>query len=170
MRIITALKAFFKILFNKEFCLKTENLLLNFTGSSDIEVSEMPKFKPGTAGVLALLQREGRFLDFLQEDLENVPDAQIGAVVKETVYKGCRKALKDYIEISPVMQAEENSEVTLEKDFNPSEIRVVGKVEGEPPFKGTLRHKGWRLVKANLPSVSENSETSGVVCPAEVEL
>lgn len=168
MRIITAIKAFFKALFNADFSQKVEKLLSEGS-SQQTEVKALPQFAEGTVGILALLQREGRFLDFLQEDLENVPDAQIGAVVKTTVYKGCRRALRDYIEVVPVMQEEEGAEVTLDKDFNPAEIRVVGKVEGEPPFSGALRHKGWRLKKANLP-VSEAAETDGIVCPAEVEL
>ncbi|MCD4755860.1 MAG: DUF2760 domain-containing protein, partial [Deltaproteobacteria bacterium] len=40
---------------------------------------------------LGLLQREGRLIDFLQEDIEPYDDAQIGAAVRE-VHRGCRAA------------------------------------------------------------------------------
>lgn len=168
MRIITAFKAFFKALFNKEFAEKLALLL------ADREVvqetpSRVPSLYPGAVGVLALLQREGRLIDFLQEDLENVPDAQVGAVVKSTVYKGCRKAVQEYLVLEPIRTEEEGIEITVEDGFDPGAIRLVGKVEGDPPFKGILRHKGWRLQKANLPQ-SAQDEDSDVICPAEVEL
>lgn len=168
MRIITAFKAFFKALFNKEFAEKLALLL------ADREVvqetpSGVPSLYPGAVGVLALLQREGRLIDFLQEDLENVSDAQVGAVVKSTVYKGCRKAVQEYLVLEPIRTEEEGIEITVEDGFDPGAIRLVGKVEGDPPFKGILRHKGWRLQKANLPQ-SAQDEDSDVICPAEVEL
>ncbi len=168
MRIITAFKAFFKALFNKEFANK---LALLLTNSSDIQAppSQAPSLYPGAVGVLTLLQREGRFIDFLQEDLENVPDAQVGAVVKSTVYKGCRQALQEYLILEPVCPEEEGREITIEAGFDPGAIRLVGKVEGDPPFKGILRHKGWRLQKANLPQSAQDNDTD-IVCPAEVEL
>lgn len=168
MRIVTAFKAFFKALFNGEFA---EKLALLLTGQEEKKAtsSSSPSLYPGAVGVLALLQREGRLIDFLQEDLENVPDAQVGAVVKSTVYKGCRKAVQEYLELEPIRTEEEGLEITVEEGFDPAAVRLVGKVEGDPPFKGVLRHKGWRLKKANLPQ-SNQDEDSDVICPAEVEL
>src|SRR5687767_2778511 len=42
--------------------------------------------------MLALLQRDGRLLDFLMEDLAAYPDAQVGAAVRD-VHAGSRQAL-----------------------------------------------------------------------------
>src|SRR5688500_12565958 len=42
--------------------------------------------------LLSLLQREGRFVDFIEEDVANYADAQIGAAAR-VVHEGCRKAL-----------------------------------------------------------------------------
>ena len=40
------------------------------------------------------------------------------------------------------------------RGFDPSEIRLIGEAKGEPPFKGTLRHHGWRdCLVAPVPSV-----------------
>ncbi|MGM9998431.1 MAG: DUF2760 domain-containing protein [Candidatus Bruticola sp.] len=167
MRIITAFKAFFKALFNGAFAEKL-SLLLEDKADQPVSSASTPSLYPGAVGILALLQREGRLIDFLQEDLENVPEEQIGAVVKSTVYKGCRKALKEYLTLEPVRSEEEGSDITIEEGFDPSSIRLVGKVEGNPPFKGILRHQGWRLAQANLPQSTDDD--SDIICPAEVEL
>ncbi len=169
MRIVTAFKAFFKALFNKEFANKLALLLTDHEVVQETPSSGVPSLCPGAVGILALLQREGRLIDFLQEDLENVPDAQVGAVVKSTVYRGCRKAIQEYLVLEPIRTEEEGLEITVEAGFDPGAVRLVGKVEGDPPFKGVLRHKGWRLQKANLPQ-SAQDEDSDVICPAEVEL
>ena len=50
--------------------------------------------------------------------------------------------------------------------FSPNEIRLVGKVQGDPPFQGTLRHHGWKLSSARLPELKPPE----VLVPAEVEL
>ena len=168
MRIITAFKAFFKALFNGEFAERLAKFMEGQSEPSSVQAG-LSAFEPGTVGVLALLQREGRFIDFLQEDLEGAPDAQVGAVVKSTVYKGCRKALRDYLKIVPICSEDEGREITIEKGFEPVDIRLVGKVEGDPPFKGVLRHKGWRLTQAHLPG-EDQENVSDVSCPAEVEL
>ena len=38
-----------------------------------------------------------------------------------------------------------------------------------PAFRGTLRHKGWRVVEAKLPTLAEGVDRT-VIAPAEVEL
>jgi hypothetical protein len=42
--------------------------------------------------MLGILQREGRLIDFLEEDVASFTDAQIGAAVRD-IHKGCKKAL-----------------------------------------------------------------------------
>lgn len=163
MSIIIAFKLFFKALFNKEFATRAVALF------NTSEVSAAPQaengLEMGATALLALLQREGRLLDFFKEDIQNAPDAQIGAVVKSTVYSGCRQALQDYLTISPVMDSTEGESITVEEGFDPTSIRLVGKVEGDPPFQGILRHRGWKLETAKLPQCD-----SGIICPAEVEI
>ena len=70
---------------------------------------------PGTDGpdlrVLAVLQRDGRLVDFLQEDIDAYTDAQIGAAVRD-IHRGCRKSLHDYLTIEPIMNAAEEEQVT----------------------------------------------------------
>jgi hypothetical protein len=71
--------------------------------------------------------------------------------------------------LEPILRDQENAAVRVDAGFDPSRIRLVGNVVGEPPFKGTLRHHGWRTKKVTLPSLSAASDPS-VIAPAEVEL
>jgi len=118
--------------------------------------------------ILGLLQREGRLLDFLQEDIEPYEDAQIGAAVRE-VHRGCRTALKEVFGLAPVLNAAEGSQVEIEDNFDPTRIKLIGNVHGKPPFKGTLRHCGWKFTEVHLPEWT-SKETTDVLAPAEVEI
>jgi Domain of unknown function (DUF2760) len=118
--------------------------------------------------LLAILQREGRLLDFLQEDVDTYSDAQIGAAVRD-IHRGCKKALAEHMPLEPVLREKENAQVRVDVGFDPSRIRLVGNVVGDPPFTGALRHHGWRIAKVKLPSPARGTDPS-VVAPAEVEL
>jgi hypothetical protein len=132
-----------------------------------------PAPAPGSDGtsavqLLAILQREGRLLDFLQEDVDAYSDAQIGAAVRD-IHRGCKKALAEHLPLEPVLREAENAQVRVDPGFDPSRIRLVGNVVGEPPFTGALRHHGWRVAKVTLPAPAKATDPS-VVAPAEVEL
>jgi hypothetical protein len=118
--------------------------------------------------ILGLLQREGRLIDFLQEDIESYDDAQIGAAVRD-VHRGCRAALKEVFGLSPVLNAAEGSHLEIEEDFDPMRIKLIGNVHGNPPFKGTLRHCGWKFTEVHLPEWTAKEKTD-VLAPAEVEI
>src|SRR3954468_9970395 len=82
--------------------------------------------------LLALLQREGRLIDFCQEDLAGFPDAQVGAAAR-TVHDGCRKAVREAFTLVPVRAEPEGSPVTLAAGFDPRAVRLTGNVTGSPP-------------------------------------
>jgi len=124
--------------------------------------------RDGALALLALLQREGRFVDFVRDSVEGASDADIGAAARE-VHRGCRKVLDQHLTIEPVMPGAEEAKVDVPKGFDPSEIRLIGEAKGEPPYRGTLRHHGWRVVDAKLPSLAEGVDRA-VIAPAEVEL
>lgn len=130
-----------------------------------------PPPKPTTDAavqMLALLQREGRLIDFLREDIQPYDDAQIGAAVR-TIHQTCRQALAEYLTLEPVLNGNEGDEVTVPKDFNPSAIRLTGNVSGEPPFRGVLRHPGWRAARVKLPA-QPTGQDPHIIAPAEVEI
>ncbi len=147
------------------------------------EPKPKPKPKPKPAGkpekkqppsvhaalqLLALFQREGRLVDFLKQDVASFDDAEIGAAAR-VVHEGCRKALDAHAQIEPVRAEDEGANVSVESGFDPASIKLTGDVRGAAPYRGVLRHRGWRATSLELPeAVGEND--SHVLAPAEVEL
>lgn len=118
--------------------------------------------------LLAILQREGRLIDFLQEDLSLYEDDQIGAAVR-SVHAGCKQGLDAHIQLEPVVNDDEGSTITIPAGFDAHAIRLTGSVAGNPPFKGVVRHRGWRAAKVDLPQII-NQTNAQVVAAAEVEV
>ena len=119
--------------------------------------------------ILSILQRQGRLIDFLREDLGPYEDSQIGAAVR-SVHQGCREALSQNLELEAVLREEEGSEVTIQPGFDAEAVRLTGDVKGDPPFRGILRHRGWRVVRMDLPLKSPDREKDWILAPAEVEM
>ena len=139
-RVWLAVVCWFRIVFNAEFAARVQRLL-----------------RPAEPlQLLAILQREGRLIDFCEEELAGFSDAQIGAAAR-TVHDGCRKALRSMITLEPVRTEAEGASVELPAGFDPRSVRLTGNVVGKPPFKGVLKHHGWRAAEV-------------VIAPAEVEL
>ena len=95
-------------------------------------------------------------------------DDQIGAAVR-SIHEGCKKALQKYITLNAVIDQNEGETVTVPADFNPGAVKLTGNIAGEPPFKGILRHRGWRVSALELPRLSVGEETK-IIAPAEVEI
>ena len=118
--------------------------------------------------MLALLQRDGRLIDFLAENISAYPDTQLGAAVR-SIHDTCRQALDRYVKLEPILDSEEDQPVTVQAGFDPAAIKLIGNVAGQPPVQGVLRHKGWRVKEVNLPPLPQAAGRT-VVAPAEVEL
>jgi hypothetical protein len=187
MRILLAFACFFRILFGKKLPLDAVKFLPEDALPKSLPPpaptpapvpapAPAPTPKPnvgqhqrdGALALLALLQREGRLVDFLREPLDGFADADIGAAARD-VHRGCRKVLEGHLTFEPVMPGEEDAKVAVPKGFDPAEIRLVGEARGEPPFRGTLRHHGWRVTDAKLPALADGIDRM-VIAPAEVEL
>lgn len=134
-------------------------------------VEERPAMESPDRAVqmLALLQREGRLVDFFSEEIAPYQDAQIGAAVRE-LHANCRKTLGQYVTLEPVIDGEEDRPVTVEEGFDPASVKLVGNVTGRPPLRGLLRHRGWRVAEINLPTLPPQGPGRSVVAPAEVEI
>jgi Domain of unknown function (DUF2760) len=118
--------------------------------------------------MLALLQRDGRLIDFLAENISSYPDVQLGAAVR-TIHDTCRQALYQYVKLEPILDSEEDQPVTVPAGFDPAAVKLIGNVTGGPPVRGLLRHKGWRVKEVSLPPLPLAAGRM-VVAPAEVEL
>ena len=117
---------------------------------------------------LSILQRDGRLLDFFDEDLSQFDDEQIGAAVR-SIQEDCKKTIKKYIDVKPVLDAEEGETIKIESGFDIDAIKLVGNVSGELPFEGVLKHRGWKAGKKEIPKLSDIQD-SGIIIPAEVEI
>ncbi len=191
MRLFLAFGSFFRILFGKKLhpdavkflpageqpalpAPKIVEKIVEKTVEKIVErpVAEKPKtaqaHRDGALALLALLQREGRLVDFLREPLDGFSDGDIGAAARD-VHRGCKKVLDQHLSMEAVMPGEEESKVSVPKGFDPAEIRLVGEAKGEPPFSGTLRHHGWRVIEIKLPALVDGVDRT-VVAPAEVEV
>ncbi|MBR9909756.1 MAG: DUF2760 domain-containing protein [Gammaproteobacteria bacterium] len=125
--------------------------------------------KPDSAlQLLALLQHEARFVDFIHEDLAGFADAEIGAVAR-VVHEGSKKVLHDYFTIAPLRGESEESTITVAAGFDPATVRLTGNVVGQAPFTGTLIHRGWEAQAVKLPRIADGHNTA-IIAPAEVEL
>lgn len=118
--------------------------------------------------LFAVLQRQGRLMDFLKEDLSLYQDAQIGAAVR-SIHENCRKTVDRYLSPEPVMQEAEGERVEVPDGFDQHAIKLVGNVVGSPPFEGVLRHRGWQLQTIQMPELSD-TENPNIIAPAEVEV
>jgi hypothetical protein len=179
-RIPLAFGAFFGLLFSAE-------LAARYLGLSDAPVAPPPMPQPAPSAapapapivmkeatpdaalqLLGLLQREARLIDFCEEDLTGHADADIGAAAR-VVHAGCRKVLREHFTLAPVRSEAEGSRITLPAGFDASAVKLTGQVVGQPPFTGTLSHRGWKAAEVRLPKLAPQHDAS-VVAQAEVEL
>ncbi|BCQ25214.1 DUF2760 domain-containing protein [Caballeronia sp. NK8] len=118
--------------------------------------------------LLGLLQRDARFIDFVEEDIAKYSDADIGAAAR-LVHDGCRAVLREHFSIKPVRTEAEGSRITLQEGFDAAAVRLTGNVVGKPPFNGSISHRGWKVEDTRLPKLAPSHDAS-IVAPAEVEL
>jgi Domain of unknown function (DUF2760) len=139
-------------------------------GSASAPVLATHAGDPSTAGalrLLALLQQEGRLIDFLEEDITPYGDAQVGAAVR-AIHAGCRAALHQRMQIERIYTQEDGAAVEVAAGFDAAEVRLSGNVHGAPPFIGVLQHGGWRASGVMLPKGT--GVDPAVLAPAEVEV
>ncbi len=164
-----AFAAFFRIVFDGRFAARARDLgnAPRLAPASQPAAPATPA-PPSALQLLSMLQREGRLVDFLQQDITAFPDAEVGAAAR-VVHDGCRRALRSHVRIEPVFVEREGARVELASGFDADEVKLVGDVRGQPPYAGVLRHRGWRATKLELPQVVGRHDAS-VLAPAEVEL
>jgi len=174
-RLWFAWSCFFRVLFDPSFAGGVWTLRERALGQ--LPPAPEPKPAPAPAApppsdaalqLLALFQREGRLVDFLEQEVTTFPDADVGAAAR-VVHEGCRKALLAHARLAPVRPEEEGTRVTLEAGFAPATVKLSGNVGGPPPYKGILRHRGWRVESLTLPTAVPGHDAH-ILAPAEVEL
>ena len=118
--------------------------------------------------LLGLLQKEARFIDFINEDITAYSDQDIG-IAARVVHEGCIKAINSHFTLSPVRTEQEGDKISLQPGFDAALVRLTGNVVGSAPFTGTLIHKGWQVTAVHLPKLTSEHHAA-IIAPAEVEL
>jgi hypothetical protein len=119
--------------------------------------------------LLAALQREARFIDFVQEPLEGYSDAQIGAAARD-VHRECAKLLERIFALRPLVADPEGTELNFPAGYDPERYRLSGKVTDAPTLRGRLVHPGWQATHCDLPTTTTPPSAARIIAPAEVEL
>jgi hypothetical protein len=156
----------FRVLFNAAFAGRVSRLL---SLPQDKPVAATPeRVHASSLLLLGALQREGRLVDFLQQEVSGFADEQVGAAAR-VVHAGCRRVLQQYYDLEPAAKEQEGAEVSLQKGFDAQRWRLTGNVAGQPPFRGIVRHHGWVTRGIRMPALSESIDPR-IVAPAELEI
>jgi hypothetical protein len=176
-RIFLAIRIFFLTLFNAAVAEKVRQML----GGTQPSAGPLPPPQPKPPAapkpparsealtLLAALQREARFIDFIEESLTGYSDAQIGAVARD-VHRDCAAVLNRLFEPRPAVAQDEGSQMEVLAGFDAGRIHLTGNVAGDPPFRGRLVHPGWEAAKCELPTWMGSKDSARVIAPAEVEI
>lgn len=163
-RLALAFQAFFKVLFDEALA----------RGVADA-LNPPPPVPPAPPEpvrhdlrILALLQRDGRLVDFLMETIDDYDDAQVGSAARD-IHARCRKTILDHFRIEPIGGAE-GSAASVPVGYDSAAIRLTGNVAGEGPWKGAVSHPGWQVVDVRVPDVPGAWSEAPVLQPLEVEI
>ena len=161
-RISIAFRAFFAALLNAELAQSLAAALSTAGGNAPVsdppETASKPQpvkqlegsVRSEAVSLLSALQREARFVAFVQRD--------------------CAAVLNRMFAIQPLLEQEEGEAVGVPAGFDSARYRLTGNVSGQPPYQGRLEHHGWQATKCEIPSWSGSDESALVVSPAQVEL
>jgi hypothetical protein len=176
-RILLAFRCFFNLLFSGELSAETLTALkLTRRGAAPTSSAKLSAATPappavrssdGALQMLGILQRDSRLVDFLMEDIAGYSDDQIGAAVRE-LHDQCRDSIARYITLAPVIDGVEGTYAKA-PGGDANLVKFVGNVPAQPPAGGTLRHKGWRASKVDLPGLPAKQDAT-VIAPAEIEI
>ncbi|HRI12678.1 MAG TPA: DUF2760 domain-containing protein [Verrucomicrobiota bacterium] len=172
MRLSHAFRVFFRVLRDDAFADQVARLELPASTKPTPAAPAPPPAPPSrndALTLLAILQREGRLVDFLQEPITPYNDAQIGSAVRE-VHRGCRQVLERLFDLAPAIATTEGATLRVEAGYDPGRIRLTGPAVGTPPCSGTVAHPGWEARRCELPEWTGTAATARVIAPAEVEI
>jgi hypothetical protein len=172
LKIGLAFRAFFNLLFGGKLSDDViTDLGLSKKTAAPVKPAAIPPPTRGTSDgalqFLGILQRDSRLVDFLMEDIKGYSDDQIGAAVRE-LHDQCRDAVARYVTLQPVIDGVEGT-FAKAPSKDPNVVKFIGNVPAKTPDGGTLRHKGWRASKIELPILTTQQDAS-ILAPAEIEI
>ncbi len=164
-----AFRSFFRIFSDKDFAERVKALLTGDALPAGEAAPRIADKRNAAVSLLAALQREARFVDFVMEPLDGYDDAQVGAASRD-VHRDLGTVVKRIFAPEPLAGDAEGSRVRVPAGFDPARFRLTGNIAGEAPYDGTLRHHGWQASKCEMPAWTGGAESAMVVAPSEVEV
>jgi hypothetical protein len=177
-RLSLAFKSFFGLLFRGKLPDDVQ-IALNLTRRAAAPAAPAAPPKPpaqpadGAVQILGVLQKEGRLIDFLMEDISQFSDDQVGAAVRD-IHKNSRAALDRHLKLVPVIDGVEGALTRLAASgLGPKDtasLRLVGKVPADGKVEaGILQHRGYKVEKIDLPALKPGEKVT-ILAPAEIEV
>ena len=166
-RLVLAFRSFFALLLDGSLPADISAALGLAPKAPPAPPAPVVKTSDGALQLLGILQRDGRLLDFLLEDIASYSDEQVGAAVRD-VQLQCRESLNRYAQFAPVLDAAEGSYVKTPAG-KPEALKFIGNVPAGTPAGGLLRHRGWAVKDIRLPVLAPKQNVS-VLAPAELEV
>jgi len=166
------LKVLFRIWGDAEFAGRVSGLLEKDAAAAPRPAAQPSKKEPARSEaltLLAVLQREGRLVDFLMEPVGGFSDAQIGSAVR-TVHRDCAAALERLFAIEPLRTEPEGAAIDVPPGYDPAQFHLVGTIHPNQSMRGKLSHAGWNATRCELPEWNGRPEAALVVAPCEVEV
>lgn len=168
-RLQLALQSCWRVLTDDDFAKRVHGLEQPAPIPDTTPVATLHDTTPESAlQLLALLQQQGRLIDFTEENVSAYSDAEIGNAAR-VVHEGCRKVLRQYVQLAPVREEAEGTRLSVAAGFDAAALRLVGNVVGSAPFDGVLLHRGWRVTALTLPQVAAGHDLR-ILAAAEVEV
>ena len=194
MSVSIALRAFFSALFNPDVARGIKEVL-------DGSHNEVPNLEPPTASsvsgcskdastalklsatprsdsrsealeLLAALQRDARFIDFIKEDIGACDDVSLAAAARAT-HDRCAATLERFFQIRPLSRVQEGETTKIDPaSQNPARFRISGASSHPLGTEVACRvaHAGWIAEKCEPPRWSGKGEDAMVLAPAELEI
>lgn len=183
MRLFLAVATFFKTIFDRDFAESVRAIREGATpalleGPAEKKSLPAPKPSPPKSSaperseaitLLAALQREARFVDFIKEPLDAYSDAQVGAASRD-VHRECGLVIERMFAVEANAELEEGAKINVPQGADPGCFRLIGNVTGSTDVSGEVVHQGWKATRCEVPKWTGSKEAQLVIAPTEVEV
>lgn len=205
MSIVVAFRAFFVALFNRQQAAAIAAILNDPAAAASLATATVPPPTDRSAAapppasaappanppaapaavparsdaitLLAMLQREARFVDLVQEPLDQYSDEQVGAAARPCLAQ-CRATLARVLDLQPLVPQAEGDSVTVPADASPLRYQwadgqtgtgETGTGQTQPSVTARLVHPGWRAGRCEIARWTGNDADAAVIAAAQVE-
>ncbi|MCS7237399.1 MAG: DUF2760 domain-containing protein [Thermoguttaceae bacterium] len=182
-RLFLAVRAFWAVLLRREIAQRVHEVLSTKPAEA-VSLPELREKPPAGKAptprqeplgrsealtLLATLQREARFVDFIMEPLDQYTDAQIGAAVRD-IHRDCARAIQRIFGLRAIVAQAEGEAIELPAGYDAARFRVIGQGAQAGAVRARVIHRGWEATRCQLPLWSGGASAASVIAPAELEI